>query len=759
MDTFSFLASFYFVCGAIIFFLAVTILRHSVRSIVNWSTALVLIFAGFGPLLGALSAFLEQNLREGTYLFESLVGSFNYTWEFFFPSLVLFALVHPRRHRLWKYVRRFVWFLYLPHLFHLAMIIFLLERVNPDRMFNFILDLPHAGGAAATMISGLVKSLNVMMDLLFKAHAELFSLVNIMYAAFSLILLGRSLKLDLSPRVRRQMHVVLVGLGLCIVTYSLARFIPTFIGADKVGSGEDFAIGFINASLILGSGSIAFAVVRYQFLDIRLIARKSIFYGAAVAIFASIYLLFVKQVTRFIVQYSGTNVEILETVLIIAFIILSQPVLNRLEEWTERVLVHAEGRPSVRIRDLSGELLSMVEVESMKDRIKRALSEVFTAEDVDLVLCDDIVTGWEEDVYARKVIEVLESVGEPIVRVDFLEAMGFLNVKSRAFFRPGRKMIDGAVETLPGLVRRLARYDLMVPVMHDGRCVALLLLGSRRENRHYSTQEQALLSMLASQVAASLSRIDLLQEIVEKKVIEEELNIARTIQINLLPSEPPRLEGYEASALSVSSKFVGGDYYDFITREDGMLAFTVADVSGKGVPASLLMASLQASFRSLMDRMEDPVAVVGRLNNVMYDITAPDKFATLFYGCLDTHRHELQYTNAGHFFPVIMREGGAIEVLDYSGLILGVQPEFPYERRKLKIRPGDTLVVTTDGVTEAENMDGELYGEERLHQLLSSLYGRSADEVKESIVEKVEAFSHPKGASDDLTILVLRRKI
>lgn len=759
MDTFSFLASFYFVCGAIIFFLAVTILRHSVRSIVNWSTALVLIFAGFGPLLGALSVFLEQNLRRGTYLFESLVGSFNYTWEFFFPSLVLFALVHPRRHQLWKHARRFIWLLYLPHLFHLVMIIFLLERVNPARTFNFMLDLPIAEAGGTALIGGLVRSMNVLMDLLFKAHAQLFSLVNIMYAFFSLALLVGSLRTDLSPRVRRQMRVVVVGLGLCIVTYALARIIPMFAGGGVIVTGEDLAIGFINASLILGGGSIAFAVVRYQFLDIRLIARKGIFYGAAVAIFASIYLLFVKQITGFIAQYSGANVEILETVLIIVFIILFQPVLNRLEEWTERVLVRAEGRPSVRIRDLSGELLSMVEVETMKDRIKGALSEVFTAEEAELVLCDELMREREEDIYAGKVLEVLESVGEPIVRVDFLEAMGFLNVKSRTFFRPGKKIIDEAVESLPGLVRRLARYELMVPVMHDERCVALLLLGSRRERRHYTAQEQALLSMFASQVAASLSRIDLLQQVVEKKVIEEELNIARTIQINLLPAAPPRLEEYEASALSVSSKYVGGDYYDFITREDGLLAFTVADVSGKGVPASLLMASLQASFRSMMDRMEDPVAVVGRLNNVMCDITAPDKFATLFYGCLDTRRHELRFTNAGHFFPTVVRDGGTVEVLDYSGLILGVQPEFPYERRKLKMHPGDTLVVTTDGVTEAENGQGELYGEERLHPLLSSLYGRTADEIKEAIVEKVESFSHPKGASDDLTILVLRRKL
>lgn len=750
----SYLATLYFICGVIIFFLAVTILRYSGRDVVSWSTALVLFFAGFGPMLGALGVFLEQNLREGAYLFENLVGSFDYTWEFFFPSLVLFSLVHPRRYKMWKYIKRYMFILFLPHLFHLLMLIFLLDRVNPARVFNPLFSLSASAGVLRTMIESAAKFMNVFMELLFKAHTQLFSFVNISYAGVSLLLLGISMRGDLTPRVRRQMKIVVGGLGLCIVTYSLARIIPVFMRIEQV---ENVTIAFINASLIVGGGSIAYAIVRYQFLDLRLIARKGIFYGAAVAIFASIYLIIVKQIASYFYQFSGTRVEILETGLIVLFIILFQPVLGKMEEWIDKLLVREEKKPRVRLRELSGELLSMIDVESMKERIKSVLSSVFVSDEVDLVFAGEIFSEAGEDPYTEQVVKVLSHVGEPIKRLDFMEVMGFLNVRGRFFLPPGRKVIDEAVETLPGVVRRFARFDLIVPVIQDDRCEAVLLLGRRREHSRYSMEEQALLSMLASQVAAALSRIDLLKEVVEKKVIEEELNIARTIQLNLLPSSPPSLNGYEASAMSVSSKQVGGDYYDFI-HQDSYLAFTVADVSGKGVPASLLMASLQASLRSMMDFMRDPIGVVGRLNNVMYDITAPDKFATLFYGCLDLKKHEVIYTNAGHFFPVVIRKGGRLDVLDYSGLILGVQPGFPYENRKLKMKPGDTLVVTTDGVTEAENISGNLFGEERLYPLLSSLRGRNADDVKGTIIEKVNAFSHPMGSRDDLTILVLRRK-
>jgi sigma-B regulation protein RsbU (phosphoserine phosphatase) len=302
----------------------------------------------------------------------------------------------------------------------------------------------------------------------------------------------------------------------------------------------------------------------------------------------------------------------------------------------------------------------------------------------------------------------------------------------------------------------MAEHELIVPVVHDGECVAVILLGEKRDGSRYSMQQQAMLSMLSNQVASSLSRMELLEELVEKKVMEEELNIARTIQLNLLPSSPPQLERYEASALSVSSKQVGGDYYDFI-KNGRYLAFTVADVSGKGVPASLLMASLQASLRAMKDRMTDPVEVIGRLNDVMCDITSSDKFATMFYGCIDLHRDEVVYSNAGHFFPVVVRERGRVDVLDYSGLILGVTPGFQYETHRTKFRPGDMIVVTTDGVTEAENSDGDLYGEERLHPFLAGLHDSSADEVRDAIVREVEKFSYPVGANDDLTILVVKR--
>ncbi len=753
MGASSVLASFYFVSGIVMFFLAVTIVRQTGRSAASWFTALVLFFASFGPLLGAVGYLLEINPREGTLLLKNLTASFAYVWEFFFPSLVLFALVFPRRHRVWGFIRRFVWVLFLPHLFHLVLLIFLIGRVNPARMFRGVADMPVSIGAASAFFQRLSQLLNVFMDLLFRAHVQLFTVVNVAYAGFSLLILIGAARSDIPPRVKRQVWILIGGLGLCIVVFSLARLVAVL---EWFPGHEDASIAFINAALVIGGGSIAYAIVRHHFLGLRMIARRGILYVAAAALFATVYLVIIRQITAFFSRFSGGRVEILETAFIVLFIVAFQPVLARVEEWSERVVMRERRDPRSRMRVLSGELLTMIDGKVMQERVGSELRDVFETDEAELVIVRDLLDEYEGDPGLRRVVDVLCAAGEPMLRSDLLESLG-VETPRKGFLKRGvKRETDAAVASLPPGAKRLARYDLLVPVMHDVECVAAILLGSRREHDRYNSEEIALVSMLASQVASSLHNIDLLKEVVEKRVMEEELNIARSIQQNLLPSTPPKLDGFEVAALSVSSQQVGGDYYDFLHREK-YLAIAVADVSGKGVPASLLMASLQATLRSNMDRMERPVDLVSKLNRMMGEAMAEDKFATLFYGCLDMDRNVLSYTNAGHVFPMFMRAKGRLDVLDYSGLILGVIPEYEYELHSLAFEIGDTLVITSDGVTEAANAAGEFFGEKGLEDLLSALRGRSAADVRDAIVEGVKRFTGPKGAGDDLTILVLRR--
>ncbi len=748
----SFLASFYFICGAVLFFVAITILRYSTRDVIGWATALVLFFSGIGPLLGAMGVILKSNLHEGAFLFRSLIDSFDYIWEFFFPSLVLFALVYPVEHRLWKYIRKFSIILFAPHLFHLILVIFLIDRINPADVFSFLQNISFLPDTLGSYVGKAAGFLGVLTGMFFKVHTRLFSVVNISYAAFSMVLIGRSRHLELAPRAKRQTWFVITGLGICVVTYSLARVIPVFWGN---GAGAEFSVAFINASLIIGGGTIAYVIVRYRFLDIKLIARKGIFLGGVTAVLVAVYLIIVKQLTSYIRGFSDISIDVLEIGLIVIFLIIFQPILVRIEEWVENISLGEGKNPRKRIKALSNELLSIVDIDSMKRVINEVLSDLFEATRPEIILRDGIHSIVREE-HFETMEKIFDGGGEPIGKFDFIEAMGFERPKRGMFMRHSEKNVAVIVDNLPSGIKWLASFEVIVPVMRSGGCSALLLLGEHEQRGYYSVEEIALLSMLASQIAAALTRVELLEEVVEKRVMEEELSIARNIQQNLLPSHAPDLERYEASAVSIPSKQVGGDYFDYITRE-GLFAFAVADVAGKGVPASLLMASLQASLRSMRDRIEYPERIVSSLNEVMCDITADDKFATFFYGCVNIHKNKLLYSNAGHFFPVILRVGGEIEELDYSGLILGVKPEFEYKSMKLNFKPGDTLVVTTDGVLEAENKDGEFYGEKRLHRFLSELEGGSAEGIKDAIIRDVEDFSVHDRARDDMTILVLKR--
>ena len=325
MATSSFLASFYFVNGAIIFFLGILILRYSNRDIVGWATALVLFFAGIGPILGAIGVILAENLQHGTYLFENLVANFDYTWEFFFPSLVLFALVYPKQHAIWRYIRSYVFILFFPHVFHLILVLFLLDKVAPENTFNFLMNVGGDNAGLHSFAGSLAKFLNILVELLFKAHRTFFSLVNISYAAFAVILLANSLKRDISPRVGRQLKVVIAGLGLCTLIYALGRTIPFFFNIEL---NQNTVTAFVNAALILGGGSIGIAIVRYQFLDVRLIARKGIFYGATVAYFKR-HTFSPSTRSPSSSCATGARVEFIETALIIIFIIIFQPVMGQ----------------------------------------------------------------------------------------------------------------------------------------------------------------------------------------------------------------------------------------------------------------------------------------------------------------------------------------------------------------------------------------------------------------------------------------------
>lgn len=237
---------------------------------------------------------------------------------------------------------------------------------------------------------------------------------------------------------------------------------------------------------------------------------------------------------------------------------------------------------------------------------------------------------------------------------------------------------------------------------------------------------------------------------------KSELEIAANVQQHLFPHQIHRLATIEYAGQCVAAREVGGDYYDFLDVDDRTVAFVLGDVAGKGVPAALLMANLQACFRSQEPHtLLQPAHVLETVNRHFFDSTTAERFATLFFGIYDDHTRSLRYVNCGHVEPLLMRASGSLERLEPTATVIGAFRRWECGEQQVRLCLGDTLLIYSDGVTEAESPSGEDFGEDRLVRCLRDNRGQSARTLVQSIVESVGEFSHGS-RYDDVTVVAVR---
>jgi len=249
--------------------------------------------------------------------------------------------------------------------------------------------------------------------------------------------------------------------------------------------------------------------------------------------------------------------------------------------------------------------------------------------------------------------------------------------------------------------------------------------------------------------------VRLLEESLEKRRMEEDMRMAAEIQTGLLPREAPGVPGWDLAGCNRPCRTVGGDYYDFAV-EDARLLLALGDVSGKGTGAALLMTVLRAAVRS---HWREPVLAdaVVRINRTVCQNVPSSKFVTFFLAALDPGTGRLDYVNAGHNPPLLVRAGGEVETLSDGGLVLGMFDNVVYDGGRVEIRSGDTLVIYSDGVTETWDPDGEEFAEERLRALAVENRTLAAEELQNAILREIERFEAGARATDDRTIVVLKR--
>jgi sigma-B regulation protein RsbU (phosphoserine phosphatase) len=296
---------------------------------------------------------------------------------------------------------------------------------------------------------------------------------------------------------------------------------------------------------------------------------------------------------------------------------------------------------------------------------------------------------------------------------------------------------------------------LCVPLRADDKVIGALQVLNKPGG--FSAQDAELLRLMAAYAASAIQAERLRSEADVARLLRHELDIARDVQMRLLPPVQGESSGIEYSGFCRSARMVGGDYYDLLPLDDGSFAFTLGDVSGKGIPAAVLMASIHTLLRSLLSRnSKDLRYVVQELNQAVHRSSSDDRFSTLFCGVVSADRKQIRYVNAGHIPAFIVSRDGEIERPAGTNLPIGILDPGNYIERTVPLKPGSLLVCISDGISEAKNAAGEFWDEERIDQVLVEHRGSSVKQVNDALVHAADEWANGAEQHDDMTIVAMR---
>lgn len=422
----------------------------------------------------------------------------------------------------------------------------------------------------------------------------------------------------------------------------------------------------------------------------------------------------------------------------------SDPAARKIESLTRNLLECYEELDL--IYRLSRSLNSTLDIQRNAETVLAEAMEIFEAD-----------TGWVVPAGApegsfRPVIRGIGPAGVARLEAPLLQGL-IAEGRSRIFYSLSGELGVPA-EGLPAAL-------LCAVVRTDTATYGALCVGRHGPDTPFTAGDLKLAGVLASQAAISIENTLLHRRRMEEEQalirMQEEMRLARDIQGRLLPKGAPRVPGYEVAGCGLPAQTVGGDYYDFINVNGGQLAVCLADISGKGLPAALLMANLQATIRGQALMNAAPGECMRRSNRLLFKSTDADRFATCFYGILHPDSHHLRYCNAGHDHPILFHRRGGHSRLESGGLVLGIFEDTGFEERSAAFDPGDILLLYSDGITEAFNSEGREFGAEGIIRSVERRPDAPAGEILDGLLEAVREHTGGGPQADDMTLMVIRR--
>ena len=425
-----------------------------------------------------------------------------------------------------------------------------------------------------------------------------------------------------------------------------------------------------------------------------------------------------------------------------------EPDLHRLQREVE-ALRGAVAELTV-LNEISREIGALVDLDEVLRRIvDRSVAAVQAEEGVITLVDDDPVAAGQT---------LVRSMATDVERGPFHlneHLIGWMQL-----YRKPLRLEHASTDERFRLVAAEGRVEalLSVPLLARARLIGVLTVCNRKGGGSFGEADQRLLSIIGSQSAQIIENARLYEEEQALRRMQEELTVAFQIQKRLLPEAPPVIPGYDIAAITLPAQAVGGDFFDYIAIDPSRTAMCVGDVSGKGLPAALLMATSQATIRGQATAEQAPAGIVARVNGHIYRSIKRGRFLTLFYGELLAEGHRFRYVNAGHNRPLLLRRGGELEDLRIGGLAIGAIADATYREGEVQLHAADVLLIYSDGVTEAMNTEREEYGLDRFAAVLRRNATAPAGDLLDAVIRDIEAFAGDAAPSDDITLLAIIRR-
>ncbi len=436
----------------------------------------------------------------------------------------------------------------------------------------------------------------------------------------------------------------------------------------------------------------------------------------------------------------------------IALVVLTQRLAERLKTWTDRRFFREALDTERVLNELAEDVRTLVDAHELLDTVARRLSDALHVPRVGALLRQG----------EGCVLVLGVGLGEPLPAVTFAET-GPVAQRLREEGKPLLVYPDDPhswshTASERPLLERLGA-QLLIPMLLKDQLLGFLALSPKLSEQAYAPSDLRLLRSVGGQVALALENARLTSavaaEVARRERLNRELEIAREVQEQLFPQGKPKVPGLDYAALCRPARGVGGDYYDFVDLPSGSFGLAIGDVSGKGIPAALLMASLQASLRGQATfGTTDLAQLMGRVNRLMCDSSAINRYATFFYGEYQPTSRVLRYVNAGHNPPMLVRSDGEVVRLDAGGPVVGLLDLASYMAAEVTLRPGDRFIAFTDGVSEAMNSHDEEWGEEHLLEAFRACDGLSPAEAIGRVIAGADAFAAGAPQHDDMTLVV-----